>query len=181
MTPLRAAHVSRTVALMLDIALAPLLLFAMVWVHHRQATILREGIALTHEQRDLARVLGVTAVERVRVMSASVVPMPMPDFARRVAESAGWISPHIVGMTLGHGIVLHDDCCGDQQLLAHELTHVHQYERLGGIAPFLRHYLRECVWLGYPLGPLEMEASAAEIRGSTAGQDVIPYVPSAVP
>ena len=180
MTPLRAAQVNRTVALMLDIALAPMLLFAIVWVHRRQATILREGIALTHEQRDLARVLGVTAVERVRVMSARVVPMPLPDFARHVAESAGWISPHIVGMTLGHGIVLHDECCGDRQLLAHELKHVHQSARLGGLAPFLRHYLRESMWPGYPHGPLEMEASAAEIRGSTAGQDVIPYVPSVV-
>ena len=165
---------------MLDIALAPLLLFAIVWVRRRQAVILREGLALTHEQREFARALGVTAIERVRVMSASVVPMPLPDFARRVAESAGWISPHIVGMTLGHGIVVHHDCCGDRQLLAHELTHVHQYERLGGIAPFLRHYLRECVWPGYPHGPLEMEASAAEIQGSTAGQDVIPYTSSVI-
>jgi Domain of unknown function (DUF4157) len=150
----------------LDILLAPLLLCATAWVHARQAVILRDGVALSAEQINLARALGVAAAERVRVMPADVVPMPLPQWARAAAQRTGLISAHIAGMTLGHGIVLRDDCCNDTRLLAHELAHVAQYERLGGINGFLRQYLRECVWPGYPRGALEIEAQAAEKFGA---------------
>ena len=152
------------VALVLDILLTPLVLCAMPWVRWRQAAILREGAALTHEQVQLARSVGVMAAERVRVMTAHVIPLPIPQFARNVAQRVGWTSAHIAGMTLGHGIVLRADCGADLRLLAHELAHVGQVERLGGIAGFLRQYLRECVWPGYPHGALEAEARAAEER-----------------
>jgi hypothetical protein len=39
-------------------------------------------------------------------------------------------------------------------------VHTAQYERLGGIEPFLRQYLRECLTIGYPEAPLEQEAIA---------------------
>ena len=154
--------------------LAPALLCAIVWVRARQAAILRAGVALSQEQINLARALGVAAVERVRVMPVKAVPLPLPRWALAFAHRAGLISPHIAGMTLGYGIVLRTDCYGDRRLLAHELTHVAQYERLGGwggIGGFLRQYLRECVWPGYPHGALEVEAQraekGAESRGST--------------
>ena len=153
---------SHPAALVLDVLLAPLLWCTVLWVRQRQAVILREGAALWPEQFALARALGVSAPERVRILSDAVVPIPLPQFLRTLAERVGWLSPHIAGMTLGHGIALRADCCGDQRLLAHELTHVAQYERLGGITQFLRQYLRECVWPGYPYGALEIEAKAAE-------------------
>jgi hypothetical protein len=37
-------------------------------------------------------------------------------------------------------------------------VHTAQYERLGGIVPFLRKYLFECVTIGYPQAPMEQEA-----------------------
>jgi hypothetical protein len=154
---------------LLDILLAPLWLVAVVWVRRRQSQVLRSGIALTPQQLTLARVLGVQHAERVRVVTATPIPLPVPPMARRVAQQAGWISPHIAGMTLGYGIVIRDDCCGDACLLAHELAHVAQYERLGGIAGFLRQYLRECVWPGYPHGVLEVEARAAETQDAVRG------------
>ena len=150
------------VAMGLDMLLAPLLLCAMAWVRARQAVILRDGVALSAEQISLARALGVAAAERVRVMPVDGVPMPLPRWARAAAQRMGLISAPIAGMTLGYGIVLRDDCCNDTRLLAHELAHVAQYERLGGINGFLRQYLRECVWPGYPRGALEIEAQAAE-------------------
>lgn len=53
---------------------------------------------------------------------------------------------------------------GERRLLIHELAHVVQYERLGGFHAFLGAYLQECINPGYPLGPLEQEAKAAESR-----------------
>jgi len=168
-------QMSWPVAMLLDVLLSPLLVCALVWVRRRQALVLRDGIPLTRIQAELALALGVASCERVRVVTAAIVPIPLPRWARGMAQRAGWVSPHIVGMTLGHGIVLREDYCDDMGLLAHELAHVSQYERLGGVAGFLRHYLRECVWPGYPHGALELEARAAEARGSMRPVDVIPY------
>lgn len=163
----------------LDIVLLPLVWAVAAWVRWRQATILREGMALNSEQQRLARVLGVKAPERVRVQPVARMPTPLPRLARVLAQRAGWLSPHIAGMTLGYAIALREDCFGngacDMRLLAHELTHVAQYERLGGIRGFLRQYVRECVSPGYPYGPLELEARAAEVQGSTQQPDVLPY------
>jgi len=171
----RAAHLPWPVAITLDVLLAPLLLCTIGWVARRQADILRHGVPLNDAQRELASALGIGRVERVRVVSAAVIPMPLPRWARELALRGGWISQHIAGMTLGHGIVIREDYLDDMRLLAHELAHVSQYERLGGIAGFLRQYLRECAWPGYPHGALEREARAAEARCSAQAADVIPY------
>jgi hypothetical protein len=165
-------------ALLLDLLLLPVLCGALLWVRQRQARILREGTPLTPRQRQLAAALGVEAVQRVRIVVAPAMPLPLPRvplWARSAAQRAGWISPHVVGMTLGHGIILREDCRDDAGLLAHELVHVSQVERFGGIAGFLRHYLRECVWPGYPHGVLEREARAAETQGLMTAMNVIPY------
>jgi len=48
-------------------------------------------------------------------------------------------------------------------LVVHELAHTWQYERLGGLRPFLKQYLYEClVAPGYPFGHLEQEAKSIE-------------------
>ena len=62
------------------------------------------------------------------------------------------------GITFGHGIVLKPGAY-DRHLIAHELAHVMQYERFGGIEPFLVAYIPEVVFPPYyPNGPLEQEA-----------------------
>jgi len=70
------------------------------------------------------------------------------------------------GITLHYGILIREDCWGDRRLVVHELAHVAQYERLGGIGPFLRAYLRECLLEGYPNGALEREAIEVAARGA---------------
>lgn len=152
----------------LDLLMLPLWPCAVWWVRGRESMILHAGEPLDAEQLSLARAVGVAAPEHVRVISVACIPMPLPMVVRRMAQRLGWLSPHIAGMTLGHGIVLRDDCRDDRRLLAHELMHVAQYERYARVgrygrhAGFLRRYLRECVWPGYPRGPLEVEARCAE-------------------
>ena len=61
-------------------------------------------------------------------------------------------------MTFGHGILLKNGAV-DRRLVAHELVHVMQYERFGGIEAFLKEYVQEVVIdPGYLHGPLEQEA-----------------------
>jgi hypothetical protein len=66
-----------------------------------------------------------------------------------------------VGLTARYGIFIREAYWGDRRLIAHELAHTAQYERLGGITPFLRAYLTECLTSGYPRSALELEAVAA--------------------
>jgi hypothetical protein len=44
------------------------------------------------------------------------------------------------------------------------LVHTAQYERLGGIEPFLRRYLYECATVGYTNSTMESEAAATAAR-----------------
>jgi len=101
----------------------------------------------------------------VRLVYTTPLPLPLPGVVRCAAQRAGLISPHIAGMTLGYGIALRGDCLGDTRLLAHELAHVAQHERMD-LNGFLRQYVRECVLPGYPRGALEAEARAAEAKFS---------------
>ncbi len=162
-----------------DVLLSPLVGCVALWARRRERVILREGRPLTADQRALAQAVGVVAAARVRVQPVDVIPMPLPLYLRRAAELLGWLSPHIAGMTLGYGIVLRHDVCSDRRLLAHELAHVAQYERLGRFRGFMRHYVRECLWPGYPRGALELEARRAEIAAvgafTQSAGNVIPY------
>ena len=164
----------RSSVLLVDWLLAPVVWLVVAWGARRQRVIAEQGEPLTERESALARRAGVHSVNQVRVLTVDVIPMPLPRVVTRLATRAGLLSPHIAGMTLGHGITLRADCRHDARLLAHELTHVAQVERLGGLHPFMRAYVRECAWPGYPRGPLEQEARAAE---HLAMADVLPYTP----
>ena len=79
---------------------------------------------------------------------------------KAAAAAIQFLTPATRGLTLQYGIFIRSDCWRDRSLVAHELVHTAQYERLGGILPFLRQYLLECVTIGYPEMPMEQEAIA---------------------
>lgn len=45
----------------------------------------------------------------------------------------------------------------------HELRHVYQYERLGGVREFLDTYIDEVLRYGYASAPLEVDARKHEV------------------
>ncbi len=129
-----------------------------LWVKRYERIILRSGVPLSPELISIAKKLGVRFPERVRLLNVSEVP-PMSAPLRFLAHRLGLASHNTTGMSLGYGILVRSDCWGDNALVAHELVHTSQYERLGGVAPFLKAYLAECLIApGYPFGPLEQEA-----------------------
>jgi hypothetical protein len=132
------------------------------WAEKHEALILKEGVALTDPQLQLARGLGIAQPGRVRLRRVERIPIPMDRVLRAAADQTGLLSPRTSGVTLRYGIYLRADCWGERRLLIHELAHVAQYERMGGFRPFLEAYLRECIDPGYPLGPLEQEARRVE-------------------
>jgi hypothetical protein len=135
-----------------------LLPLAVEWATAEEARILREGLPLSAEELADARVLGARNAEGVRLLQVPVMPRPSQPALLAACNAIDFLTPATRGLALGHGIFVRSDCWRSRTLIAHELVHVAQYERLGGIAPFLRQYLMECLTVGYPQSPLEQEA-----------------------
>jgi hypothetical protein len=145
-----------------------LLPLACAWAAEEEKTILARGKPLSEPQIQDAHLIGVAAPGNVRLLAVDQIPVPQNPVLKQAAKLTGLISPHTAGLTLRFGIWIRKDCWGDRALVAHELVHVLQYERMGGIEPFLRQYLWECLTDGYPGGALEQEAivGARRVSGS---------------
>jgi hypothetical protein len=142
-------------------ALLPL---AAAWATEQEQEILRDGVSLSLEEIADARTIGVNEPDRVRLLRVETIPRPMQPQLRAACDAIDFLTPATRGLTLGHGIFIRSDCWRDRSLIVHELVHVAQYERLGGILPFLRRYLFECLTVGYSTAPLELEAIAVTAR-----------------
>ena len=137
---------------------------ACAWVKQQEDYILEHGIPLDEDQQIDAYLVGVKDITRVRLLYADEVPAPVLPELKAAADWSGLISPGTAGTAFRYGIFVRSDYRGDRRIVAHELVHTMQYERMGGIEPFLTQYLEECFTLGYPFGPLEQEAIEVEKR-----------------
>ena len=143
-------------------ALVPVMLpAACAWIAHQERRILAAGVPLDAAGLDDPRTHGVAHPERVRLLVLPRLPLPHNPFVRKLGLWTGTLSEETVGLSARYGIFLRSPYHRDRALLAHELTHTRQYERLGGLRPFLRQYLRECLTDGYLFAPLEQEARDA--------------------
>jgi hypothetical protein len=137
------------------------------WAEALETRILRDGVPLSEEELIDAKALGVREPARVRLLCLASVPTPDDVALRAAAAAVQFLTPATRGLALRYGIFVRADCWRDRGLIAHELAHTEQYERLGGIEPFLRQYLGECLAIGYPAAPMEQEAIAAAGRLET--------------
>ncbi|HJT81304.1 MAG TPA: hypothetical protein VJ719_08920 [Chthoniobacterales bacterium] len=146
-----------------------LLPLAVAWARRQERRILRNGVPLTDSEMEDARAVGVRQPDRVRLLPVKIVPWPGAATLRSAAKAVGFATDATCGLTLGYGIFIREDYWRDRALVAHELVHIAQYERLGGVGPFLRQYLGECLTVGYVNAPLEREATTlAQSRISIA-------------
>ena len=135
-----------------------LISLAAQWAQSQEAVILQKGIPLTEQEISDAKLVGVAHPEKIRLLKVDKIPVPDNPVLRQAAETTGFICPATAGLTVRYGIFIHTDYWGDRDIIAHELVHASQYERLGGFREFLEKYLLECIELGYPDNPLEQEA-----------------------
>jgi len=141
-----------------------LLPLAVEWATEQQNRILGDGVPLSlRELADALRV-GVKDPERVRLLQVETIPSPTHP-ALKAAYLAGNLAPAAPrGLTLHYGVFVRADHWRNRGLIVHELVHTAQYERLGGIEPFLQQYLTECVTVGYSNSPMEKEAVTTAAR-----------------
>jgi hypothetical protein len=148
--------------------LEELLPLAAQWAATQQQRVLCEGVPLSKDELTDAKAIGVRNPERVRLLRVDVIPVPAHPMLRAAAASIHFLTATPRGLALGKGIFVRTDHWRDRALIAHELVHTAQFQRLGGILPFLQTYISQCATVGYPNAPLELEALATAARVCSA-------------
>ncbi len=147
-----------------------LLSLASAWVEEQEQLALREGVPLDDAQVKDACAAGVSQPHRVRLLKVGKVPLPEHPILAALCAATKALGPSTWALSARYGILVRSERWSQRDIIVHELIHTSQYEKLGGIEPFLRQYLHECLTTGYPQAPMEQEAvrGAAKICGSSA-------------
>jgi hypothetical protein len=141
-----------------------LLPLACEWAEQQQEHILQDGVSLTESQLEDARLVPVSSPEKVRLLKVDQIPWPENPMLLSIGQQAGFFTDDTEGLAIGYGIFIKSNRWQDRRLIVHELVHVSQYERLGGISEFLERYVTEYLNDGYYDGPLETEARETVVR-----------------
>ena len=134
-------------------------LLAYQWAKQQEAYILKHGAPLAPQQIADARLAGVQDPARVRVLVVGRIPLPDDPELADAARRAQIITDASRGVALGYGIIIRADSWQNRELLLHQLVHVAQCERSGGLECFVAEYLgdrRSC--RDFSVGALEDEA-----------------------
>ncbi|MEO0414698.1 MAG: hypothetical protein AAF226_07080 [Verrucomicrobiota bacterium] len=135
--------------------------WAVRWVQQQEERVLKEGRPLTEWEMEWAADVSIERPEKVRVLEVNSVPTPGKLLTTLAEKLLRTFSFDATGMAVRYGIYLNVMHSQNPSLLVHEMAHVAQYERLGGIQPFLKRYLDECLEDGYWDSSLEREARKA--------------------
>jgi hypothetical protein len=120
-----------------------LALLAYEWAKDQEAYILKHGAPLADEQIADARRAGVEETMQVRILVVDRMPMPDDKELADAARRAQILTDSSKAATIGHGIIVRADSWQDRELLLHQLVHVAQCERSGGLKPYLNAYLMD--------------------------------------
>jgi hypothetical protein len=148
--------------------LEELLPLAAQWATEQERRVLCEGVRLSEIEMADAKAIGVRNPERVRLLRVQTIPVPAHPMLRSAAASINFLTAAPRGLALEYAIFVRADHWRDRALIAHELVHTAQYQRLGGILPFLQTYICQCATVGYPNAALELEAIATAERVCSA-------------
>ncbi len=127
------------------------------WIKKLSQQVIVEGISLNDQQKVIAKSVGVTEVDRIRISFFDSIQYPDDDLLKKTILENNFLGPDMIGLTIGHGILIKENQLTNR-LLSHECRHVHQYERYGSIDNFLSEYIKQIIRYGYLRSPLEVEA-----------------------
>ena len=132
---------------------------AVQWARRRQGSALRHGRSLSSDEMRIARRMGVREAQKIRIVETDRIPLPGAGLLGLAARWTGFHRSEPWGMSLGYAVFVRNGWPGSfQELLAHEFVHTAQFERMGGMRPYLVQYLEECLTVGYSASPMEQEA-----------------------
>jgi hypothetical protein len=148
-----------------------LLPLACEWAKKKEEFVLRHGHPLGTTQAWDAQLAGVQDPARIRVLVVHRIPFPEDPRLAEAAQRIRIITEDTRCMGFGYALLVRGDAWNDRELILHNLVHIAQCERSGGLENWVRQYLSDrtnCP--NFSIGALEEEARriAHEICRSTA-------------
>ena len=136
-----------------------LLPLAYQWAKAQEDFVLARGAPLSPRHTADARRAGVQDCSRVRVLVVDRIPLPDDPELAEAARRTGIITHDTRCIGFGHAVIVRADSWGDRELLLHNLVHIAQCERSGGLEAWVQLYLGDrtnCA--NFTIGSLEDEA-----------------------
>jgi hypothetical protein len=118
-----------------------LLPLAYQWAKAQEEYVLAHGTPLSSQHMADARLAGVRDCERVRVLVVDRIPLPEGPELAEAARRIQILTEDTRCIGVGHAIIIRAEAWGDRELLLHNLVHIAQCERSGGLEPWVRQYL----------------------------------------
>jgi hypothetical protein len=113
------------------------------WALAQEELILKFGAPLGEAAVADAVRVGVEEPSRVRVLVVDRIPLPTDPNLAEASRRSNIITEASKGVAIGYGILIRADSWGDRELLLHQLVHVAQCERSGGLKSFVFEYLND--------------------------------------
>lgn len=136
-----------------------LLPLAYQWAKAQEDFVLARGTPLTPRQIEDARLAGIQDSSRVRLLVVDRIPLPDDPQLAEAARRTGIVTNDTKCIGFGHAVIVRADAWGDRELLLHNLVHIAQCERSGGLEKWVEQYLdnrHHCA--NFTIGSLEDEA-----------------------
>lgn len=118
-----------------------LLPLAYQWTKAQEELVLAHGTALSPQHMADARLAGVRDCERIRILVVDRIPLPEGGELAEAARRARIITEDTRCVGFGHAIIIRAEAWGDRELLLHNLVHIAQCERSGGLEQWVKQYL----------------------------------------
>lgn len=132
------------------------------WIYAQERIIQESGFELNEAGVRLARTVGVSYPEKIKVMLIDEIPQIDNVKIRSLAKSLGMLRQPALGMTFGHSIYIANGK-GSTRLYSHEFRHVFQCEQYPTLADYASEYISQLLEFGYHRAPLEIDARESEI------------------
>lgn len=135
-----------------DLQIDGLLRLAEPWLAHLQKNYLDDQYRFPTQWVPLAIQIGVQEIAQLRLVIGQDLPLPDSPQLLEAGRATGLFSEDLQALTIGHTIFYKSpDGEIDPALLAHELVHVTQAEKMG-FDIFLRSYIEQLLRSGDRLG-----------------------------
>lgn len=130
---------------------------ALDWFKEVESKFLKKGRLLTEKEISMAKSVGVKHPEHVRVIILTDFPSPRNEILHTETKNYGLGNPAEGGRTMGYVVMLKARFKDERWVLAHELAHVAQQEKMG-VQAFVRRFIAERELMGNRRAPLELDA-----------------------
>ena len=136
-----------------------LLPLAVKWAKAQEEFVLKHGNPLSARYMADAMLAGVQKPALVRVLAVDRISLPDDRQLAEASKRIGIVTEDTRCMGFGYALIIRVDAWNDRELILHNLVHIAQCERSGGLAQWCQEYLGDRTSCPkFTIGSLEEEA-----------------------